>query len=223
MDTGNASHRQAPREFASPEEMADRLRPKGSYGIFDPDILLDYCRYGLVPNETGTGYLLACPPEVEASIYLSSRSNHGIYDLVRTLEVPVVVVRAKEPAKPGKTGENGLCIFANLAGPCGRIQERQGCPLPGQNTFPANADPRRNREADQGGNRIPAQPGACPLRGNPQAEELGPPLSLGGTNPIPQGRVYPKALRLPTLSSGMIRLEITYQSYLALRYQDPPS
>ena len=123
------------REFASPEEMADRLRPKGSYGIFDPDILLDYCRYGLVPNETGTGYLLACPPEVEASIYLSSRSNHGIYDLVRTLEVPVVVVRAKEPAKPGKTGETDFASSPTWPGLAAEFRNARDVHYPDKTHF----------------------------------------------------------------------------------------
>ena len=85
------------REFDSPEEMADRLRSKGSYGLFDPDILMDYCRYGLLPGEEGQGYRLACPPEVEASVYMSSLSNPAIYQAVRKLALPVLVLRAKEP------------------------------------------------------------------------------------------------------------------------------
>ena len=85
------------REFDSPEEMADRLRPKGSYGLFDPDILMDYCRYGLLPDEKGKGYVLACPPEVEASVYLASQSNAEIYQAVRKLTLPVLILRAKEP------------------------------------------------------------------------------------------------------------------------------
>ena len=86
------------REFASPEEMADRLRDKGSFGLFDPEMLMDYCRYGLLPNEAGPGYVLACPPEVEASVYMSSRSNARIYKAVRSLKIPVVILRAKEPS-----------------------------------------------------------------------------------------------------------------------------
>ncbi|MBL6692014.1 MAG: alpha/beta hydrolase [Pseudomonadales bacterium] len=85
-------------EFDSPEEMADRLRPKGSYGLFHPDMLMDYCRYGLLPNPKGKGYILACPPEVEASVYMSSRSNAEIYRAVHQLSIPVLILRAKEPA-----------------------------------------------------------------------------------------------------------------------------
>ena len=86
------------RHFASPEEMADRLRPKGSFSLFDPDIFMDYCRYGLLRNETGDGYVLACPPEIEASVYMSARSNRGIYAAARSLDIPVTVARAREPS-----------------------------------------------------------------------------------------------------------------------------
>lgn len=86
------------REFDSPAEMAERLRPKGSFGLFEPEMLMDYCTYGLLPNDKGKGYVLACPPEIEASVYMSSRTNPEIYDAVRSLDIPVLVVRAREMA-----------------------------------------------------------------------------------------------------------------------------
>ena len=85
-------------EFDSPEEMAERLKGKGSYGIFDPDMLMDYCRYGLLPNPKGRGYVLACPPEIEASVYMASRSNHDIHESIRKLDIPVLILRAREPS-----------------------------------------------------------------------------------------------------------------------------
>ena len=84
-------------EFNSPEDMADRLRSKGSFSLFDPDMFMDYCRYGLLPNKKGKGYILACPPEIEASVYMSSRSNHDIYKTVRSLTTAILILRAKEP------------------------------------------------------------------------------------------------------------------------------
>jgi len=83
-------------EFDSPEDMAERLRGKGSFGIFDPDMFMDYCRYGLLPNEKGKGYVLACPPEIETSVYISSRSNQAIYEAIHELTIPVLILRAKE-------------------------------------------------------------------------------------------------------------------------------
>ncbi len=98
--SGEEEHPTARRrnEFDSPEEMAERLKGKGSYGVFDPDMLMDYCKWGLLPNPKGKGYVLACPPEIEASVYMSSRSNHDIYESVRSLSTPVLILRAKEPA-----------------------------------------------------------------------------------------------------------------------------
>ena len=58
--------------------MIDRLRGKGSYGIFDSEVFKDYCKYGLLKNEEGSGYHLACPPDIEASVYSSSRTNAKI-------------------------------------------------------------------------------------------------------------------------------------------------
>ena len=87
------------REFDSPEAMAERLIDKGSYRVFDPEMFRDYCEYGLLPNPEGQGYVLACPPEIEASIYMSSRSNGKIYDAVRSIDLPVLILRAKAITK----------------------------------------------------------------------------------------------------------------------------
>jgi pimeloyl-ACP methyl ester carboxylesterase len=85
------------RRFSSPEEMFDRFEARAPYSVFEPDALRDYCRYGLLPAADGAGFELACPPETEASIYMTSRTNPGVYDSIRALEIPVLVLRAKEP------------------------------------------------------------------------------------------------------------------------------
>ncbi|MGI9325512.1 MAG: alpha/beta fold hydrolase [Pseudomonadales bacterium] len=84
------------RTFASPEEMIERLRPKGSFSLFEPRVLRDYCVYGLVPRPEG-GFELLCKPEVEAQVYLTARTNAGIHQSVSRVDVPVVVMRAQEP------------------------------------------------------------------------------------------------------------------------------
>ncbi len=83
------------RDFASPEEMIERFSSRDPYRLFDPRVFEDYCRYGLKPREDG-GYELACTPETEASIYASSRSNDGIHKAAQRVEVPALVVRAKQ-------------------------------------------------------------------------------------------------------------------------------
>ncbi|MEM9620643.1 MAG: alpha/beta hydrolase [Pseudomonadota bacterium] len=89
------------RLFSSVDEMVEQIRVKSSFPLFQPRILRDYCEYGLLPCEGG--YELACPPELEARVYMSSRTNAGVYDSVRSLSIPATVMRAKlpDPAQPG--------------------------------------------------------------------------------------------------------------------------
>ena len=92
-----AQHPTAKRKnhFASPDEMFERFRERHPFSLFEPEVLRDYCRYGLLPGEDGEGFVLACPPAVEASVYMTSRTHPGIHDAVRTVEIPVVVLRAR--------------------------------------------------------------------------------------------------------------------------------
>lgn len=82
------------REFASPEAMMERFKDRDPYNIFDARVFDDYCRYGLIKQPSGT-YELACPPEVEASIYGSSRSNRSILEAATQVDIPTLVVRAQ--------------------------------------------------------------------------------------------------------------------------------
>lgn len=101
------------RDFASAEEMMERFRDRDPYSLFAPRVFEDYCRHGLVPAPSGTGMELACAPEVEASVYESSRSNGAILEAARTVAIPVLVVRAlhtnlfdfkSSPTWPGLAG-----------------------------------------------------------------------------------------------------------------------
>ncbi|WP_086618016.1 alpha/beta hydrolase [Erythrobacter tepidarius] len=83
------------RDFASPEEMMARFLSRDPYRLFDARVFADYCRHGLVPAASGAGMELACSPEMEASVYGSSRSNGAILDAARTVDIPVLVVRAQ--------------------------------------------------------------------------------------------------------------------------------
>lgn len=76
-------------------EMFDRFRDRHPYSLWDRAVLEDYCRHGVVPRPDGAGYELACPPEIEASVYLA----HASVDIHRELgriDAPVTVVRARE-------------------------------------------------------------------------------------------------------------------------------
>lgn len=85
------------RDFASAEEMIARFAARDPYCLFATEVFEDYCRYGLLPDPAGAGgMVLACAPEVEGSIYASSRSNTGILDAARKVDIPVLVVRAQQ-------------------------------------------------------------------------------------------------------------------------------
>lgn len=82
--------------FASAEEMIERFRTRDPYCLFDARVFEDYCRHGLLPSPSGDGMVLACAPEVEGSVYASSRSNAGILDAAGQVDIPVLVVRAQQ-------------------------------------------------------------------------------------------------------------------------------
>lgn len=83
------------KHFASPEAMMERFRHRAPYAKFDPACLRDYCVHGLRPLEEG--FELACAPATEASVYMTSRTNPGVHESARALDIPVRVVRAKLP------------------------------------------------------------------------------------------------------------------------------
>ena len=84
------------RDFASVEAMMERFRSRDPYELFDPRVFEDYCRHGLTRKEGEESLELACPPEVEASFYGASRTNPDIYEAVKAITVPTVVIRAKQ-------------------------------------------------------------------------------------------------------------------------------
>lgn len=82
------------RDFASPEQMMERFADRDPYKLFARRVFEDYCRHGLRKTSDGR-YELACSPEMEASVYASSRSNSGILDAAKSVRAPTLIVRAK--------------------------------------------------------------------------------------------------------------------------------
>ncbi|QIT56103.1 alpha/beta hydrolase [Aquisalimonas sp. 2447] len=83
-------------QWSSWEAMYERFTNRAPFCHWENAVLEDYCRWGLVPAEDGDGYVLACPPWVEASVYVNSLGA-DIHAQVAGLPVPVTVVRAKAP------------------------------------------------------------------------------------------------------------------------------
>ncbi|HXI42855.1 MAG TPA: alpha/beta hydrolase [Bryobacteraceae bacterium] len=82
-------------QWASPDEMFEAFKDRVPFSTWDPEVLRDYCDYGLVPAADGNGYMLACPPEIEGSIYENSTLHDAnIHDRLERIEAPVTVIRA---------------------------------------------------------------------------------------------------------------------------------
>jgi lipase len=99
MPAPDASYiRRRRNRFASPEEMMERFHGRLPFSAWVPEVLRNYCEYGLLPD--GDSFVLACAPEVEAAIY--ERSNAAENDLYRGMPrvvAPVTILRAGRSAK----------------------------------------------------------------------------------------------------------------------------
>lgn len=91
-------------EWASPEAFFDNLRGKPVMSTWDERALRAYTVHGLRQVEGG-GYVLACPPLFEASIYAGNQSACLDDDLPRiTAHVSVVRARPRTPEDPPGLG-----------------------------------------------------------------------------------------------------------------------
>ena len=90
-------------EWASPDEMVERFASRFPFETWKPQVLRDYATYGLLPAPNGEGFVLACPPEVEAGIYAGggNKERGDIYPSLKEIKIPVRVLRAR-PAVPGE-------------------------------------------------------------------------------------------------------------------------
>jgi lipase len=90
--------------WRSPEDMFENFASRPPFDAWDIGVLRDYCQYGLLPDSAdhGTDYILACPPEIEASIYEASPAvESNIYPEIATIAIPVHVVRSGRFQGPG--------------------------------------------------------------------------------------------------------------------------
>jgi lipase len=78
--------------WKSPDEMFERFHKRPPFDRWQPQILRDYCEYGLLPD--GDNFVLACPPEIEASIYQHSNApDSNLYPWIPSIALPVTVMR----------------------------------------------------------------------------------------------------------------------------------
>lgn len=139
-ERGDVEHFAARRrnEWPSPEAMFERFKDRPPFSLWDPEVLHDYCQYGLVPNPDGDGYVLACPPQIEAATYAGSAGG-DIYDEIATIEIPVRILRAR-----GRSAES---IMADMSGSpttpdlATHFQHAEDVPVPQYTHFIPMQDP----------------------------------------------------------------------------------
>jgi pimeloyl-ACP methyl ester carboxylesterase len=83
-------------QWKSWEEMFERFRNRPPFAQWRTEVLRDYCEFGVLPR--GEEYVLACPPQVEASIYAASNEPEAnLYALIPGIRQPVTVIRGGHP------------------------------------------------------------------------------------------------------------------------------
>ncbi|MBI5949343.1 MAG: alpha/beta hydrolase [Chloroflexi bacterium] len=113
-------------EWASPHEMYERFKDRPPFNNWAPAVLWDYCNHGLLPAPGGEGFVLACPPEVEAATYAGS-AGADIYEEIAAIEIPVRVLRAKPRTEGGAMDMSSSPTTPDLAS---RFRRGTDVPLP---------------------------------------------------------------------------------------------
>ncbi|MBS1872964.1 MAG: alpha/beta hydrolase [Acidobacteria bacterium] len=81
--------------FESWQVMLERYGGRSPYDRWDRQVLSDYCEYGLLPAPDGEGFVLACPPDIEGSIYEQhSAPESNIHAEIARVTAPVTVIRS---------------------------------------------------------------------------------------------------------------------------------
>lgn len=80
-------------QWSSPDEMFEAFRGRPPFNRWEANVLRDYCEFGLLHE--GNWCVLACPPEIEASVYECSKEPETrLHAVIPSVAVPVVVLRA---------------------------------------------------------------------------------------------------------------------------------
>lgn len=80
-------------KFASREEAMAAFTGRGVFKTFPPEAIADYVADGLVEDDKGGGFRLACRPNYEAATYCAQR--HDPWGALRRVTDPLVLLRAE--------------------------------------------------------------------------------------------------------------------------------
>lgn len=79
--------------WKSAAEMYETFRVRLPFSAWEPEILHDYCEFGLLPD--GDAFVLACRPEIEASIYRGWNVPEAeLSSELAMIQQPTVVMRS---------------------------------------------------------------------------------------------------------------------------------
>ncbi len=118
-------------QWKSPEEMFERFRTRPPFAAWRPEVLRDYCEFGVL-GQVGE-YALACPPRVEAAIYASAKAPEADpYPAISSIALPVTVMRAGRVRSGG-----GLDLAASPTAPdlAGRFLRGRDIVLEGRSHY----------------------------------------------------------------------------------------
>lgn len=80
-------------EFASVNEMKEKLGARLPFSAWDARVFDDYCRSGLLP--TGDGFTLACSPATEVAVYdAGTMPDANLSGVLPKIDVPTSVIRS---------------------------------------------------------------------------------------------------------------------------------
>lgn len=92
FDTSALSRRR--NDWASSDAFFDAYKDRPPFDTWDRDVLRDYADAALKPAPDGAGFVLACDPALEASVYQNHGADH-LHQCFSDVACPVHIIRAK--------------------------------------------------------------------------------------------------------------------------------
>ncbi|MBJ7438766.1 MAG: alpha/beta hydrolase [Sphingopyxis sp.] len=106
------------------EAMNTHFASRPPYANWQPEVLADYCHYGLLAAADGEGWDLACPPALEASVYQSALRTNP-HDWLARITAPVTVIRAKTGERAGNLDFSVSPTWRGLGAALGAVRDEQ--------------------------------------------------------------------------------------------------
>lgn len=106
------------------EAMNAHFASRPPYAHWQPAVLADYCRDGLLSAADAVGWELACPPALEASVYQSALRTSP-HDWLDRITAPVSVIRAKTGERAGHLDFSLSPTWPGLGAALGAVRDEQ--------------------------------------------------------------------------------------------------